>query len=184
MLKFYAAILYLQGCQLATNLAREHEFIGANPQKKNDRRHFGALLATAWTCAATSQTGASGFSTTGIFPLKVPEHAFLTSNNLNQNLESVAEEQDKIAEIYRESAEKGSAASPTRFEPGPSTSASSFGVDDWSPSKILNESSPVPVLRTNKQTKRRKQSAQNLTDSSFIADRKEKRLKWENVENH
>lgn len=45
------------------------------------------LLVSAWTRVTTSQTGASGFSTNGIFPLKVsavPEHAFLTSNNINQ----------------------------------------------------------------------------------------------------
>lgn len=162
------------------------EFIRANPRKKIERRHFGALLATAWTRAATTQTGASGFSATGIFPLKpsaVPEHAFLTSNNLKQNPESVEEEQDKIEEIFRESEEQGTAAPPTHFEPEPSTSNSSFGVNDWTPSKILDEISPVPVLTTNKQTKRRKQSAQILTDSSFIADRKEKRLKAKKVEN-
>ena len=164
------------------------EFIRANPQKKIERRHFGALLATAWARAATSQTGASGFSTTGIFPLKpsaVPEHAFLTSSNLNQNLERVAEEeQGKTAENFQESGEMSSAPSPTLFEPGPSSiSSTSSVVDDWTPSKILDVISPVPVLSTNKQTKRRKQSAQNLTDSSFIADKKEKRLNREKGKN-
>lgn len=163
------------------------EFIRANPQKKIERRHFGALLSAAWTHAATSQTGASGFSATGIFPLKpsaVPEHAFLACSNLKQNSESVVEQQENIPDNGQESGELPSTPSLTPFELGPSTSsASSVSVDDGSPSKILNMISPVPVFTTNKQTKRRKQSAQNLTSSSFIADKKEKRLSREKVKN-
>lgn len=58
------------------------EWGNANPGKKLERRHFGELLAQAWSKAATLQTGISGFRACGIYPLKpsaIPEDAFLTT---------------------------------------------------------------------------------------------------------
>ncbi|KAJ3639912.1 hypothetical protein Zmor_003240 [Zophobas morio] len=146
------------------------EFVRANPQTKIHRRHFGMLLSSAWANAATSKNGTSGFAATGIFPLKpsvIPEYAFLVADPTHR-VPSEDNERLNEAQVCAEEPIVTNLAVP-------GTSSSS----DWTPTKILCEISPVPTISVPTKRPRRKQSAQNLTELSYMEERKEKRLKKE-----
>lgn len=163
------------------------------PTKKLERRHFGTLLSKAWSQSATADIGSSGFRASGIYPFQpsaAPEHAFLKQDvplvdsandesgcNSNDDDENLTPCQDNRAGPSTSSTNSKSTRSKVSDHKAqvedaavPSTSS------DQTPTKLLNEVSPIPNTVPAVQSVR-KQLAELLTTLENIDKKEEKRLK-------
>lgn len=135
-----------------------------HPGRRLTRQQFGFLLNQAWGKSATSGNAISGFRATGVFPLNpraIPEYAF---SNIEQPTERNVEH---VAQVQSVS------------DSGPSTSFQK--VDQPTPTRLLNEVSPLPV-KLNEARKRAKQVSILLTSEEHIEKRKMKENEKERKE--
>lgn len=126
-----------------------------NKNRSLTRLQVGSLIGHAWGKAATVGTATSGFKACGIFPLNpsaIPDHFYAISDLIEVApptipLESVAVQSD---------------LSPQK----PSTSRQT-STDKETPTKILEESNPIPKLPSS--TVKRKQVACILTSPENVS---------------
>lgn len=122
-----------------------------HPGRRLTRQQFGFLLNQAWGKSATNGNAISGFRAAGVFPLNpgaIPEYAF----SEKENGEHVPQAQ-------------------SASDPRPSTSTQMQDLP--TPTKILNEVSPLPV-KLHEVRKRAKQVSILLTSEDHIKNRKMK----------
>lgn len=141
----------------------------SNPKRVLNRLQFGKLLGEAWGKSATAQNAISAFNSTGILPynpLAIPDYAFL-----NQN---------PVCAVQNPVNNETIPARPDCPQPGPSgiqhqytTPNKSTAADNITPSKALDEVSPVPVISFAVKRARKKISG-DLTSPEFIKNKKEK----------
>lgn len=167
--------------------------------RKIGRLQFGELLYKAWTQAATTKNGISGFKATGVVPLDrtvIPEHAFMSLQTENIGIEC---RQKNISSMTTSGTESNKNGIPpqhysildennmtpitsitdgpvTAIDPNcqPTTSSSNM-TEKPTPTKILNKVSPLPKMQITKS--KRKQFCKNLTDVGFISEQKLKENK-------
>lgn len=135
------------------------QWMVTNPGRRITRLQVGKIIGAAWGKAASVETGVSAFRATGIFPLNpdaIPEHFFAISDSM---LPCAANEITSAGK--NKSPLKKVSEGPTLL-PSTSSSGQKSVSSEETPSKVLNDLSPVPVLlKINK--KRKKQSAEVLT---------------------
>lgn len=141
-----------------------NEWVRAHPGQRIERRHFGELLGSAWSNAATTEIARSGFSATGIFPLcpsAIPDHAYVIDQHSPKPLDvSLTIQIPESSNTYNQTRESFSSPSPL------------------TPNEALSKISPIPTIKFEGPPKR-KQSAANLTDPDFITFRAVKEMKKE-----
>lgn len=146
------------------------------------RLSFGALLNESWIQSATVRNAISAFKATGIYPFcpsAIPDHAFILPASEHE-LEQKIISENSPEEIAQQ--ESNTPGAPVHFCPsqsgieaaGPSTGRIKENlVSDLTPTKILNNISPVPNL-PEKKRKRAKQVACHATSKEFITIKQEK----------
>lgn len=157
-----------------------NNFLKLNPNRKLNRLVFGSLLNEAWGKAATQATGSSGFRAAGIIPFNphiVPDYAFLSSDlprtSVNQpesfnpvdaakapETVSSLPEEDNIGQV-NETTPPRLAQKEYTPEPGCSTGLVrpqeppiSNKPSDITPGKLLDQISPVPIIRSVKKVRK------------------------------
>lgn len=165
-----------------------------HPDRKLGRLQFGELLQDCWGKAATPGNAVSGFKATGIYPFNpdaIPDYAFrsdpdrLTGNeNINVSGQTLHERtssplpQSTTRSTDSTSADKCGQKSPERRATSPLPGPSTRPDDIWpvisnetnqvTPTKILNNISPLPARPETQTNKRRKIKATNLTSKENI----------------
>lgn len=144
----------------------------------------GTLLNSAWSHAAAAGMTVNGFRAVGAFPLNpdsVPEHAFSVSNLQKAQAQSV--NNDQMESKTSNTEKEKTAPSPSIIinamsQDAPNiireTQLSPLAEFDFTPGKMLQEISPIPILST--ATKRRKPSAAHLTSPRYIENKKISKL--------
>ncbi|CAG4974913.1 unnamed protein product [Colias eurytheme] len=183
-----------------------------NPGRRISRLSFGALLSKAWGKAATSDNAIAGFKATGVYPFNpeaVPDYAFSqepTSHSTNISAKQVFPQCTSAVDNEKEPI-PGCSYEPrtdTNFSPeivsskskanvktatmsnvsDPSSKEATFSKGpDYTPTRILQEISPIPQKLTEVR-KRAKQIGTLLTSEEHIQTRKnatEKILKKDNL---
>lgn len=165
-----------------------------NNPRKLGRAQFGELLSYAWTESATSRNGIVSFEATGIFPYNpeaIPSRAFVGSNedpelhtNFFKQRSCSSKSSSKKSytcqtlDIHQPSTSRQLLIQPESLQATENDQRSSNPDLHTTPTKVLNELSPIPVYAKRTINKRR-QDAQVLTSPEVIADKKAKREKKE-----
>lgn len=152
---------------------------------KISREDFGSLLNSAWSHAATVQLATAAFRATGIHPLNIdmiPDYAYLLSCD-----QTVPEPAPTVLQPISTSVNNPVTTSEnntssvigqpshsnqlTSFICQPSTSSQSTASSIVTPTKVLQNLSPIPRSLEPSKSKR-KQSAMNVTDPKNINDKR------------
>lgn len=178
---------YLQPLDRSVFKSLKHHFYSAvekwqrnHPDRKVGRLQFGDLLQDCWGKAATPANAVSGFKATGIYPFNpdaIPDYAFRSDSDRLRPTET--ENMNVSGQTLQDSRPTSSplphsATRATSPLPGPSTRPGdiwpviSNEANQVTPTKILNNISPLPVKPKTQTNKRRKIKATNLTSKENI----------------
>lgn len=183
-----------------------NNWVKTHPSRKITRYQFGLLLSEAWVHAATTSNAISAFKSTGIFPFNrnaIPDDAFLVGND-NPPIAQPTEETtgilpfnsndiaipDGMFLLDNDNPPMDETYHSTTPSPTPGTSSTLNEIEDVSqilititPGKMLQEISPISVIKTEVVRKRSKNIAAVLTDASYIKQCKEKLSKTSKANN-
>ncbi|KAL3282536.1 hypothetical protein HHI36_005716, partial [Cryptolaemus montrouzieri] len=111
----------------------------------------GNIIGKAWTQAATSTNATSGFRSTGIIPLDrnvIPEHYFFIFDAASGQINPKQQvNEDQAAKSNKSNDHRTTSPQPgTSRENEPNPAERSEEADSISPSKVLQEIRPVPVI--------------------------------------